>query len=188
MELKMSKIKQKIKYRKDDIIYRGKKCKVVLGPIICEIKEKPIKIIGIITATIRDGKTGKIKRVYRQKNLIATIGRAVLAQRLANITTYTGVINYGALGTSVTPPANGDTQLGAEVYRKTVASNSAVDNVATIAFFYNTTETSGSYKEFGTFIDGTASANSGKLFSHVAVDWSKTTSETLTVECQYTVA
>ena len=145
-------------------------------------------IVENITATIRDAKTGEVKRVYKHKNLIATVGRSVLAQRLANILTYTGIINYGALGTSITPPANADTQLGAEVYRKTVASNSAVANIATIAFFYNTTETSGSYKEFGTFIDGTGTPNSGQLFSHVAVDWSKTTSETLTVECTYTIS
>lgn len=145
-------------------------------------------IVENITATIRDAKTGEIKRIYRNKNLVATAGRSVLAQRLANITTYTGIINYGSLGTSTTPPSNSDMQLGSEVYRKTVGSNSAINNIATITFFYNTTETSGNYKEFGTFIDGTGTANSGQLFSHVAVDWSKTTSETLTVECTYTIS
>lgn len=145
-------------------------------------------VVENITATIRDAKTREVKRVHRYKNLVATVGRSVLAQRLANITTYTGIINYGALGTSTTPPSNADTQLGSEVYRKTAGSNSALNNVATITFFYSSTETSGNYKEFGTFIDGTGTANSGQLFSHVAVDWTKTTSETLTVECTYTIS
>ena len=185
----MRKIKQKIKYRKEDIVFKKGKIKVVIGPILAEIKEKPIKIIGTIVATIRDGKTGKIKRVYKKKfNLIVTVGRSVLAQRLANVTTYSGVINYGALGTSQTPPANSDTQLGAEVYRKTVASATYSNNIAYISFFYTAAETSGNYKEFGTFIDGSATPNSGKLFTHVAVDWTKTTSETLTVDVTYTIS
>lgn len=157
-----------------------KKLKAMLKGQVCVVEN--------VIATVRDINTGKIKRIYKHKNLVATIGRSVLAQRLANITTYTGIINYGALGTSTTPPSNSDIQLGAEVYRKTVGSNSAINNIATITFFYNSTETSGSYKEFGTFIDGTGTANSGQLFSHVAVDWSKTTSETLTVECTYTIS
>src|SRR4051794_15710175 len=36
-------------------------------------------------------------REYQVTNLVTTAGRSVLAQRLANTTTYTGIINYGAL-------------------------------------------------------------------------------------------
>jgi hypothetical protein len=162
------------------MIFFFKKLKAMVKGQVCVVEN--------ITATIRDAKTGKIKRIYKHKNLVATVGRSVLAQRLANITTYTGIVNYGALGTSTTPPSNADTQLGAEVYRKAVGSNSAINNIATITFFYNTTETSGNYKEFATFIDGVSTPNSGQLFSHVAVDWTKTTSETLTVECTYTIS
>jgi len=148
-----------------------------------------MRIIGTVKATVRDALTGEVKRVYKKKfNLICTVGRSVLAQRLANTTTYSGIINYGALGTSETPPANSDTQLGAEVFRKTVASATYQDNVAYISFFYTAAETSGTYKEFGTFIDGTATPNSGKLFTHVAVNWTKTTSETLTVDVTYTIS
>jgi len=148
-----------------------------------------IRIKGEIVGTIRDTISGEIKRIYKKKfNLIVTVGRSVLAQRLANTVTYTGIINYGALGTSTTPPANADTQLGAEVFRKTVASATYSDNISYISFFYTAAETSGTYKEFGTFIDGTGTANSGKLFTHVTVDWTKTTSETLTVDVTYTIS
>lgn len=122
-------------------------------------------------------------------NLVATVGRSVIAQRLANVTTYTGVINYGALGSSTTAPANGDTQLGTEVFRKVVASSSYTSNVAFVDFFYSKADTSGTYQEFGTFIDGTGSANSGKLFTHALTGgWTKSSSESMTVSCQYTIS
>lgn len=121
------------------------------------------------------------------KNLITTRGRSVLAQRLANDTTYTGIINYGALGSSSTAPANADTQLTAEVFRKVVASASTTNNIAFIDFFYSKADTNGTYQEFGTFIDGTASANTGRIFTHALTGgWTKTSSESMTVACQYT--
>ena len=141
-----------------------------------------------IIATVRDAVTGKIKRVYKHKNLVATAGRTCIAERLANDTTHTGVINYGALGTSTTAPANSDTKLGTEVFRKAPSSNTNTANVANISFFYTAGDTNGTYKEFGTFINGSAGANTGELFSHVAVDWTKSSSETLTVDCSYIVS
>lgn len=121
------------------------------------------------------------------KNLVATVGRAALAQRLAGTTTYTGTINYGALGSSATAVANSDTQLGTEVFRKVVASSSYTSNVAFIDFFYSKADTNGTYAEFGTFIDGTGSANTGQLFTHALTGgWTKSASESMTVSCQYT--
>lgn len=120
-------------------------------------------------------------------NLITTRGRSVLAQRLANDTTYTGIINYGALGSSATAVANGDTQLTAEVFRKIVASASTTNNVAFIDFFYSKADTNGTYQEFGTFIDGSAGANTGRIFTHALTGgWTKSSSESMTVACQYT--
>lgn len=121
------------------------------------------------------------------KNLITTVGRSVLMQRLANTTTYTGIINYGALGSSATAVANSDTQLGTEVFRKVVASASYTTNVAFIDFFYAKADTNGTYQEFGTFIDGTGSANTGQIFTHALTGgWTKSSSESMTVSCQYT--
>lgn len=122
------------------------------------------------------------------KNLITTVGRSVLAQRLANTTTYTGVINYGALGSSATAVNNADTQLGTEVFRKVVASSSYTTNTAFIDFFYSKADTNGTYQEFGTFIDGAAGANTGQLFTHALTGgWVKTSSESMTVSTQYTI-
>ena len=130
-----------------------------------------------------------IKREKVVKNLITTAGRSVLMQRLANTTTYTGIINYGVLGSSATAVANGDTQLGTEVFRKVVASSSYSTNNAFIDFFFAKADTNGTYQEFGTTIDGTASANTGQLFTHALTGgWTKSASESMTVACQYTLS
>lgn len=127
-------------------------------------------------------------RQYQATNLITTRGRSVLADRLANVTTYSGVINYGALGTGTTPVANGDTQLQTETYRKVVASGSASNNIAFVDFFYAKADTNGTYQEFGTFIDGTGTANSGRIFTHMLTGgWVKSSTESMTVACQYTI-
>ena len=121
-------------------------------------------------------------------NLVTTVGRSVLAQRLANTTTYTGIINYGALGSSSTAVANGDTQLTTEVFRKVVASSSYTTNTAFIDFFYAKADTNGTYQEFGTFIDGSGTINSGQMFTHALTGgWVKTASESMTVSTQYTI-
>jgi hypothetical protein len=129
-----------------------------------------------------------VVREYAVDNLITTEGRAVLAARLANDTTYTGIINYGVLGSSATAPTNADSQMTTEVFRKVVASASDTDNVAFIDFFYSKADTNGTYQEFGTFIDGTGSANTGQMFTHALTGgWTKSASESMTVSCQYTI-
>lgn len=140
-----------------------------------------------ITATCRNA-DGSIAWKDEKKNLIATVGRAVFAQRLAQDYTYTGAIKYGALGSSTTAPANGDTKLGTEVFRKAPASYSASSNKAYITFVFSVSEAIGTHKEFGTFIDGSATPDSGILFSHLAVDWVKTGVQSLTVDCVYTIS
>jgi len=156
-------------------------------------KKELLKIIGKVKATVRDAKTGKIKRVYKEKlNLIVTVGRAVIAARLANDTTYTGVINYGAVGTDPTAASNSDTTLGSEQFRKTTSSATNSNNVAYLSFFYSAddfdTDVIGTIREFGTFIDGTGSADTGQLFTRIIVSWTKTSTETLTVDITYTIS
>lgn len=147
-----------------------------------------ITIKGEITARVYDGKTGKLKRVYPTiRNLVATEGREVFARRLSGDTTYSGEITYGALGTSTTPPDTTDTQLGTETYRNQTASATYSSNIAYVTHYYSQSECNGTYKEFGNFIDGAAGANTGQLFTHVAVDWTKSTTEILVVDAKYTI-
>jgi len=129
-----------------------------------------------------------LKREYLVENIVVTAGRAVLADRLANDTTYTGIINYGAIGTATPTVANGDTVLDTEVFRKVVASQSTTDNVAFIDFFISKSDWDGTANEFGTFIDGTASVDTGQMFTHALTGgWTKSASESMTIACQYTI-
>jgi hypothetical protein len=128
-------------------------------------------------------------REMRVTNLVPLVGRALIAQRIAGTLTYTGTINYGALGSGSTAPASGDVKLGTEVFRKVPAVQSVSSNVASIQFFFTKADTNGTYQEWGTFIDGTASADSGQMFSHLLTGgWVKSASETMTVLSTYTIS
>lgn len=124
-------------------------------------------------------------------NIIPTAGRSVLARWIIGDNTYSGDTgaNYGSLGTSSTAVANGDTQLGTEVYRKATSSTARSSNVATLSNFYTATETTGTYQEAGWHIDGTASANTGQLLSHFLTGAvTKSSTETLVVESTLTIS
>ena len=127
-------------------------------------------------------------RKYASSNLVPTIGRRSIARRLANDTTDTLIVNYGALGSDCTPADNGDTVLGTEVYRNEIASRTFSNNLAYLTFFYTATEDDGTYEEFGMFIDGTGAADSGVMFNHNIAQWVKSNSESLTVDIIITVS
>lgn len=156
-------------------------------------------VIDTIRDAVRTGKKGILRRLEAQgvierhhaaHNLVGTVGRNVIARLLVGDTTYTGAINYGALGTSGTTPNNSDTQLGTELYRKLYASRTTDgNNVSYIDFFYAATDTNGTYNEFGNVIDGTASANTGRLFSHILTGgWVKSNLQSMFISCQYTIS
>lgn len=129
---------------------------------------------------------GGLKRSCTRRNLVVTSGRSVLARLLAGDTTYTGAINYGALGSGSATPAVGNTQLGTEVFRKLYANRQQSGATTTIDFYYSKGSTNGTYNEFGCFIDGTATANSGQLFNRVLTGgWTKSASEAMTVSIQF---
>lgn len=156
-------------------------------------------VLNVIREALRTGKThvlslleaeGIIERHKADHNIVVTMGRNVLARLLVGDVTYSGQINYGVLGTASTAVSNSDTQLGTEVYRKLFASHTTDgNNVAYVDFFYAATDTNGTYNEFGNVIDGTASANTGRLFSHILTGgWVKTNVQSLFISCQYTIS
>lgn len=116
------------------------------------------------------------------ENITTTVGRAVLAQRLGGDTTYTGTVNYTALGSDNTAAAVGDATLGTEVYRKALSSGTDLSNVTYLETFFTATETSGTYEEYGMFIDGTGSADTGQLFNRFVTSITKSVTETLNVQ------
>lgn len=121
------------------------------------------------------------------KNLVALNGRNVFNRLLTGDTTYTGEITYGALGDATSPSfASDDTQLNNEVFRKVPADASFEDNVSYIDFFIDSGDTpDGTYTEWGTFIDGTATVNSGRAFSLSAKEIIK--SGSIYISSKYTI-
>lgn len=132
----------------------------------------------------------EVKSCLVKANILPTVGRAAVAENLAEaVPSVPNIyVNYTALGTGTNTPANGDTTLQTETFRKLTASGNGVSNAAIISAFYTAAETSGTFREAGLFINGTASANSGTLFSRIAINITKTTSQTLTIDYTITVS
>lgn len=152
--------------------------------------ENTLEIRVNVKATIRDAKTGRIKRVQYRHNIIPTAGRAAIANQLTQSSPSPDPlrINYVGVGTGVTAPANGDTALETETFRNLVASQTNADNIAYITMFIGAAEDTGTYREAGLFIDGTASVDTGTLFSHVAINITKGGTETLTLDWTVTIS
>lgn len=145
-----------------------------------------MNLVGIWRFTIRDAETETIKCVYTYKNLIPTVGRQAIVQHLTvGSPGYALFINFTALGSNVAAPVNGNIQLGTEVFRKATASATFAQNQAFVTAFYTATEAVGTHREAGLFINGSASPNTGILFSHVNINITKTATETLTID--YTI-
>lgn len=122
-------------------------------------------------------------------NLVPTVARTMIANNLTNASpTYVMKITHAALGSSATAPNNTDTQLGTETYRNAIASITNSSNIAYATAFFSAPECSGTYAEAGIFSNGTGSANTGVLDSHVAVSITKTTSQTLTIDYTLTIS
>lgn len=133
-----------------------------------------------------------LHRLYKKRegyveNVTVTIGRSVLAQRLASVNTYSGNVSHTAIGTDNSAPTIGDVKLGSESYRKALSSGTYLNNVAYLETFYSATEVSGSFEEYGKFIDGSAAADSGQLFNRFTKSESKSLLESLNVNSEITL-
>lgn len=104
--------------------------------------------------------------MHEVSNVCPAVGRAVFARRLAGNTTYTGAVNYGALGSGSTAFSSTSTQLNTEVYRK-LSSGAEYDGInAYIDWYIASGDVADqTFNEFGAFIDGTGTANSGQAIS-----------------------
>jgi len=122
------------------------------------------------------------------KNVICNNGFSAVTKRLVGDFTYTGEITKAALGTGVGSASASDTQLITEAYRNDVISGSALGNIAYLTVLFTEAECSGTYKEFGNFIDGLAGVNTGMLWSHLAgLNWAKDLQTALVISCKYTL-
>lgn len=151
--------------------------------------QENIGLKGKYKFTFRDAVTGKVTKVKFYENLIPTVARTMIANNLTNtVPTNVMRINYTALGTGTNAPANGDTKLQTESYRKLVASETNSANKGYCTAFYTAVECNGTYREAGLFSDATATADSGILFSRVAINITKTITESLTIDYEITIS
>ena len=144
---------------------------------------------GACALILRDGATGKVKAVDLIKNTFVTAGKNSIASALkGNTDNNQGIITYCAVGTSVVAATLADTGLTTEIFRKLVSVRSVSGNVATFQTFFTITEANGTLREAGLFGDAASgTANSGTLFSKLAINRTKTASDTLTMSWDITI-
>jgi hypothetical protein len=83
---------------------------------------------GELEIIVRDSQ-GNIKETRKAKNLVVTSGKTYLASRAVG--TSANIISHMAIGTGTATPAAGDTALGTEAGRVTLASASNTANAIT---------------------------------------------------------
>jgi hypothetical protein len=159
--------------------------------------KKDSKIIQDLRLALRTGnkfilkaleQAGIIFDVKFAQNIIPLTGRNVLARRLAGDTTYTGEIDWGALGTAVSPAfTNSSSQLTSEVFRAQADSQVYDENIVYVDWFIAAGDVADqTFTEWGAFIDGTAAANSGQAWSLLATGgWVK--SGSMFISGKYTI-
>jgi len=160
------------------------------------IIDESMKITGRIKVFSRKaGSNEPWKLESETKNLIMTaqnVGRDLLIQWLLGITTYPIGINWGAIGTGITTPTAGDTQLAAETNRTIPAfTEDYAFNEAVFQFFFpDSTLVNQIYYEFGTFVAGSNTANSGQIFNHAlfTVPYSKSAGSDTTIEVDINIS
>jgi hypothetical protein len=158
------------------------------------LKEKDFALSGRVTIIKTNSLTGEIIETQSFPNRIMLgtyTGKDQILKRLIGDNTYTLNITHAELGTGSTTPADGNTALGAPVTREAKTTASIASNVATFQFFFPSVDLpNGSYNEFGTFIDGSASLSSGKIFNRALFGstYTKATNEDTTVQLDITIS
>lgn len=159
------------------------------NPNDLELKDALAVPSGVIRMILRDGKTGKIKKITDVKNMFVTAGKNSLADSLRGTTSDNkGIITYCALGTSVVAPALADTGLTTEIFRKLISVRTVSNNIATFTTFFTTAEGNGTIREVALFgDDASGTANTGTLFCKAAVNRTKSSADTLTLVWAVTI-
>jgi hypothetical protein len=117
-------------------------------------------------------------------------GKTLILQRLVSINTFSLNLTHADLGTGTNSPATNNTALQTPIARAAVAIGSVSGNVATLQFFFsNAVLANGTYTEFGSFVDGTSSVSTGKIFNRAlfGVPYAKGSGEDTTIELQVTI-
>lgn len=140
-----------------------------------------LQVTGHWTFTYDDG------TVIERKNLITQSGLNWLASLFIGETT-NDVPFYIAMGTGTVAAAAADVKLGAETFRKLIATKSRQNNMIRLRAFLLSTEGNGDFEEFGVFAAGTENAESGTLINRLVSPISKANNQLLTIEIRLTIS
>ena len=158
------------------------------------VEEKGIQIKGRVKVITTDSRTGKfLREIPFKDNLImfgTNCGRDLILKRLAGDNTYSLNILYADIGTSSTVPAISDTQITAAVTRSSNPVITQASNIVSFQFFFaDANLPNGAYNEIGTFVDGSATINTGQIFNHAlfATTYNKASNEDSTIQIDYTI-
>lgn len=153
------------------------------------VEQKDLKFKGVYTFTLRNKDTGEIEGKHVYENLVPAVALSLIASLVGQTAVANaGKVTHCALGSGTTTPASGNTTLETETYRNAIASLNSVGAVVYATGFFSAPETSGTYREAGIFINGTGAVNTGTLLSRVAINITKTTSQTLTLDWTLTLS
>lgn len=106
-----------------------------------------LKASGCLRVVVTDTTTGQVKEDREFKNLVVTVGKNYVASRMVGVAS--NVMSHMALGTSSTAAAAGDTALGAELARVTLASGSATAAIVTYTATFAAGTATGAIVEAG---------------------------------------
>lgn len=160
-----------------------------------QLKEKG-GIVGTVTIiTYKKDTKIEVRDRFVQKNLVMqgnNTGMDLIIQRLCSSNTYSLNITFGEIGTGNTAPAISDTALTTPIARVPVAlAQDSGNNEAILQFFFpDNTLTNTTYKEFGTFVDGSNTIGSGQIFNHAlfAASYTKSSGTDITVQVTFTLS
>lgn len=159
------------------------------GQADTKIQEATGLFHGHVSCRLYDLK-GNLIETKEYDNIVVNVFKNAIAGLLGNEAgAFSGIINYGAVGTGTSSPAATDTVLETEIQRVAVyGTPSRVANVETIEFYYGPTEANGTLTEFGAFVDGTATVDTGIMFDRVNISVTKTSLNSLIIALTITVS
>lgn len=108
--------------------------------------QNTINATGELTITVR-GEDGVIKQVLNAKNLVVSVGKTFIASRMVG--TASAIMSHMAIGTATATPVVGDTTLGIEAGRVSLASGASSSNAITFTASFPAGTGTGAIAEAG---------------------------------------
>lgn len=145
-----------------------------------------IQLIGIYTITV--GCRKNPKKIVEVKNRVVKVGRALLAEQLMPNPSSTASFTHIVAGNGTVPFGDTQTTLDNETLRGAVVSQGSNDGVATCAAVFPAGTATGTYTEFGIFLEATGTTDDGVLFSRILYDIDVSASDPLFIDYRITLS